>query len=112
MNKVILMGRLTKDPELRYTQTSMAVTNFTIAVRNGVDKPAWFFNIVAWNKTADFITKYFAKGNQIVVVGKLTNRDYEDKDGNKRQVTEVVTDEVYFADSRNKGGVKNASRRN
>lgn len=93
MNKVILMGRLTKDVELRHTQNEKAVASFTIAV-NRKDK-ADFINIVAWNKLAEFISNYFNKGSQMCLVGRLQTRDYE-KDGKKVFITEVIAEEVYF----------------
>lgn len=95
MNKVILTGRLTKDPELRYTATTnVPVTRLSIAVQNGSDKPALFFNIVAWKNNADYITKYFKKGNKIGIQGRLNNREYQDKDGNNKQITEVIVEEI------------------
>lgn len=103
MNKVILMGRLTRDVELRYTQsTNIPVANFTIAVNDisGKEKKTYFFNIVAWNKTGEFASKYFKKGQQVAIVGKLTNKSFEDKNGNKKEVTEIMAEEVFFADSR------------
>lgn len=93
MNKTFLLGRLTKDVELRHTQNETAVASFTIAV-NRKDK-ADFINCVAWNKQAEFISKYFNKGSQICLVGRLQTRDYE-KDGKKVFITEVVAEEVYF----------------
>lgn len=104
MNKTILMGRLTKDPETRYTQTSNTmVVNFTLAVNRRFAKEgeqeADFINIVAWNKTAEFVNKYFKKGQQVAVIGRIQTRSYEDN-GQKRFVTEVVAEEVYFADSK------------
>ena len=101
MNKVILIGRLTKDPEIRYTQTSKAVANFTIAVSRRFKKDeADFINCVAWDKTAEFISKYFSKGSMIAVVGRIQTRTWEDSEGKKRYVTEVIVDEVYFAGSK------------
>lgn len=103
MNKVILMGRLTKDPETRYTQsTNTQVTSFTLAVnrRFSKEKESDFINIVAWNKTAEFCGKYFKKGQQVGVIGRIQTRNYEDKDGKKVYVTEVIAEEVYFADSK------------
>jgi len=102
MNVIILIGRLTKDPELRYTGNNIAVTGFTLAVDrrfkqdNGPD--ADFFPIVAWQKTAEFCSKYFKKGLRVSVKGSLQNRTWEDTEGNKHYVTEVVADEVGFAD--------------
>lgn len=104
MNKVILMGRLTRDPETKYTQNTNAnMTLFTIAVNKrskNNEKSADFFNIVAWNKTGEFVSKYFKKGQQVGVIGRLSTREYEDLSGNKKQVTEVIAEEVYFADRR------------
>ncbi len=111
MNKVILMGRLTKDPELRYTSTNnTAKCNFTLAVDRRFSKPgeerqADFINIVAWRNTAEFCSKYFTKGLKVVVVGSLQNRSWDDNEGKKHYITEVVIDEAYFADSKkNEGG--------
>jgi single-strand DNA-binding protein len=106
MNKAILIGRLTRDPELKTTQTAgAALCNFTIAVdrrfqKQGEEKQADFINCVAWRTTAEFITKYFRKGSKIVVVGSIQTRKYEDKDGRMVYVTEVVVDEVEFAESK------------
>ena len=101
MNKTILMGRLTRDPEVRYTQTNnKMVVNFTLAVNRRLEEGTDFFYVVAWNKTGEFVSKYFKKGIQVSVIGRLQNRDYETKDGNKRIVTEVIAEEVYFADSK------------
>ena len=109
MNKVILMGRLTRDPEVRYTTTNNTlVCTFSIAVnrrfaRQGAEQTADFFNIVAWDKTGEFCSKYFKKGQQVGVVGRLQTRNYDDKDGKRVYVTEVVAEETYFADSRRDG---------
>jgi single-strand DNA-binding protein len=106
MNRVFLMGRLTKDPELRYTSTNnTALCNFALAVdrrfsKPGENKQTDFFNITAWKNNAEFCSKYFAKGLKIVVVGNLQNRSWDDSDGKKHSVTEVVADEFYFAESR------------
>ena len=110
MNKIILMGRLTKDPEVRYTQTSnIMVTSFTLAVNRrfvaqGQERQADFLPIVAWNKTAEFVAKYFKKGQQVAVIGRVETRNYDDKDGKKVYVTEVIAEEVYFADSKKEDG--------
>jgi len=110
MNKVILMGRLTKDPELRYTASSnIPRCAFTLAVdrrfsKQGEEKQTDFFNIVAWRSTAEFCSKYFAKGQRVVVVGSLQNRSWDDNEGKKHYVTEIIADEVYFADSRRTEG--------
>ena len=109
MNKVILMGRLTRDPEVRYTQTNNTlVCNYSLAVnrrfaRQGEERQADFFNIVAWGKTG----KYFKKGQQVGVVGRLQTRNWDDENGQKHYATEVVAEDVYFADSRRDG--ENAS---
>lgn len=106
LNKVILMGRLTADPEHKQTPSGVSVTSFSIAVeRNFEDKStgkrqADFINIVAWRQTADFICKYFSKGRMIALEGSLQARNYEDKQGNKRTAVEVVADHAYFADSK------------
>lgn len=105
MNKVILLGRLTKDPEVRYTQTTnKMVASFTLAVNRRFKQEgqpdADFINIVAWSKTAEFCSKYFKKGQQVGVIGKIQTRNYEDDKGVKHYVTEVISEEVYFADSK------------
>ena len=109
MNKVILMGRLTRDPEVRYTQTNnTVVASFSLAVnrrfvRQGEERQADFINIVAWSKTAEFVSKYFKKGQQVGVIGRLQVRNWEDEQGQKHYVTEVVAEEAYFADSKRDG---------
>ena len=106
MNKVELIGRLTKDPEVRYTQTNnTAVASFSLAVnrrfvKEGEERQADFINIVVWGKTAEFCSKYFKKGMQIALVGRIQTRNWEDDQGQKHYVTEVVAEEVYFADSK------------
>lgn len=104
MNKVILMGRLTKDPEIRYTQNNTPVCNFTLAVdrRFSKEKQADFINCQAWQKTAEFISKYFQKGLMIAVVGSIQTRTWEDNEGKKRYITEVIVDEAYFTGSKSK----------
>lgn len=99
----MLLGRLTKDPELKYTQaTNTAVCKFSIAVNRkfSKDNEADFFNIVAWEKTAEFCGKYFQKGKQVVIVGNIQNRSWDDKEGKKCYITEIVATECYFADSK------------
>ena len=102
MNKVIL-GRLTKDPETRYTQsTNTQVTSFTLAVnrrfvKQGEERQADFINCVAWNKTAEFVSKYFKKGQQVGIIGRIQTRNYDDEQGIKHYVTEIIAEEVYFA---------------
>ena len=109
MNKVILMGRLTRDPEVRYTQTNNTlVSSFSIAVnrrfnRPGEERQADFINVVAWSKLGEFCSKYFKKGQQVGVIGRLQVRNWEDEQGQKRYVTEVVAEEAYFADSKRDG---------
>ena len=109
MNKIILMGRLTRDPEVRYTQTNNTlVASFSLAVnrrfvRQGEERQADFINIVAWSKLGEFCSKYFKKGQQVGVVGRLQTRTYDDAQGQKRYVTEVVAEEAYFADSKKDG---------
>ena len=106
MNKAILMGRLTKDPETRYTQsTNTQVTSFTLAVnrrfaKEGEERQADFINIVAWSKLGEFCSKYFKKGRQVGVIGRIQTRTWEDENNVKHYVTEVVAEEVYFADSK------------
>ena len=105
INKVILLGRLVKDPEVRYTQANNnMVTSFSLAVNRRFKQEgqpdADFINIVAWGKTAEFVAKYFTKGQQVAVVGRIQTRNYDDKDGRKVYVTEVVAEEVHFADSK------------
>ena len=105
LNKVVLMGRLTKDPELRRTGSGTAVTSFSLACdrdfksQNG-DKETDFIEVVAWKNTAEFVSKYFSKGRMALVEGRLQIRDWTDKAGNKRTTAEVVADNVYFADSK------------
>ncbi len=101
MNNVVLAGRLTHEPELKTTQTGVEVTNFRIAVKqeyvkNGEEKKADFFDIVAWRQTAAFVCRYFHKGNGITLKGKLQSRTYQAKDGSNRYVVEVVADSVEF----------------
>lgn len=106
MNVVCLMGRLTADPELKHTQSQVAVTSFKVAVDRayqpkGQEKQADFINIVAWRQTAEFICRYFHKGQRIALQGSLQSRNYTDKDGNKRTAFEVVVDNAFFAESKN-----------
>ena len=104
MNKVVLMGRLTRDPEARATQSNTAVCSFSLAVNRRFKQEgqpdADFINVVAWAKTAEFVSKYFTKGQQVGVIGRIQTRNYDDKEGKKIFVTEVVAEEVYFADSK------------
>ena len=106
LNHIVLMGRLTRDPELRRTGSGVAVASFTLAVdrdfgnRENGEKETDFIDIVAWRNTAEFVSKYFAKGRMAVVTGRLQIRNWQDKDGNKRRSAEVVADNVYFGDSK------------
>lgn len=106
INKAILMGRLTRDPELRRTDSGKAVCNFTVAINNGYgeEQKADFVSCVAWNKTAEFVDKYFAKGRMIIVVGRIQTRTWEDRDGKKNYATEVVASEVSFGESKKDAG--------
>lgn len=101
-NKVILMGRLTSDPELKQSQNGTSVTSFTLAVdrRYGQDKQTDFISCVAWRQTAEFICKYFGKGTAMLVCGELQTRSWTDKEGGKRYATEVVASEVSFCESK------------
>ena len=104
MNKVILMGRLTKEPEMRQTPQGVAVCSFSLAVNRRFAKEgqqnADFLNCVAWRNTAEFIAKYFGKGSMISVVGNLQSRSWEDQNGKKQYATDVVIDEAYFTGSK------------
>lgn len=105
LNKIILMGRLVRDPELRNTATGTPVASFTIAVDRDFksqsgEKETDFIDIVAWRNTADFVSKYFSKGRVAAVEGRLQIRSWTDKEGNKRRTAEVVADNVYFGDSK------------
>lgn len=101
MNKVILMGRLTKDPEVRYiNNNNTAVCNFTLAVGRKFQKETDFIPIVAWNKLAEFCGKYFTKGMRVAIVGSIQTRIWDDNKGNKHYATEVLANEAYFADSK------------
>ena len=106
LNHIVIMGRLTRDPELRRTGSGVAVTSFTLAVdrdfsgKDGGEKEADFIDCVAWRQTGEFVSKYFTKGRMAVVSGRLQIRTWNDKDGNKRRKAEVVADNVYFGDSK------------
>lgn len=102
INKAILMGRLTRDPELRHTGSGTPVCSFSIAINNGSgdNQTTDFINCVAWNKTAEFVNKYFSKGRMIVVIGRIQTRTWEGQDGKKNYATEVVASEVAFGDSK------------
>ena len=105
INKVILMGRLTRDPELRHTNSGTPVCSFNIAVDNGYGehKQTDFISCVAWNKTAEFVSKHFSKGRMIIVIGRIATRTWEGNDGKKNYATEVVASEVNFGDSKKDG---------
>ena len=108
LNHIVLMGRLTRDPELRRTGSGVAVASFTLAVdrdyaAQGAERETDFVDIVAWRSTAEFVSKYFTKGRMAVVSGRLQIRNWQDKDGNKRRSAEVVANDVYFGDSKRDG---------
>lgn len=106
LNRIILMGRLTRDPELRHTGSGTAVASFSLAVerdfrdKTSGQKTTDFIDIVAWRQTGEFVSKYFTKGRMAVVEGRLQMRDWQDRDGNKRRSAEVVADNVYFGESK------------
>ena len=109
LNHIVIMGRLTRDPELRRTGSGVAVTSFTVAVdrdfgksENG-ERETDFIDCVAWRQTGEFVSKYFTKGRMAVVSGRLQIRNWTDKDGNKRRTAEVIADNVYFGDSKRDG---------
>ena len=102
LNSVIIQGRVTKDIELRYTQSGKAVVGFTVACDRGKDSGADFINCVAWEKCAEFISKYFTKGRMMLIDGRLAQRTYEDRDGNKRTTYEVIVNTVNFCDDKSK----------
>ena len=110
LNHITIMGRLTRDPELRRTGSGIAVASFTVAVdrdfggRDGGEKETDFIDCVAWRQTGEFVSKYFTKGSMIVVSGRLQIRGWTDKDGNKRRTAEVVADNCYFGESRRSEG--------
>ena len=105
LNRIIVMGRIGKDLELRRTQSGKAVTSFPIAVdRDGKDAGTDWFDVVAWERTAEFAAQYCAKGRKVVVDGRLQARDWTDKDGNKRRSVEIIANSVYFADSKRQEG--------
>ena len=112
LNHIVIMGRLTQEPTIRYTQSQLPVASFTVAVdrdysgRDGGEKQTDFINCTAWRSTAEFIQKYFRKGSMIVVSGRLQVRQYTDKDNNKRTAAEVVADSVYFGESKKDSGAQ------
>ena len=109
LNHIIVMGRLTRDPELRRTGSGVAVASFTVAVdrdfgnRESGEKETDFIDCVAWRQTGEFVSKYFTKGRMAVVSGRLQIRNWTDKEGNKRRTAEIVADNVYFGDSKREG---------
>jgi single-strand DNA-binding protein len=104
LNKVILGGHLTTDPELKQTPSGVCVTTFSIAVnRRGKNNEVDFINCVAWRNTAEFVCKYFKRGSAICIVGAVQTRSWSDNNGNKRYATEVVADEAHFVDSKSEG---------
>lgn len=115
LNHITLMGRLTRDPELRHTQTGTPVASFSLAVerdfssRDTGEKTTDFIDVVVWRNTAEFVSKYFVKGQLVAVSGRLQIRDWKDKDGNNRRSAEVVADNCYFAESKKSGGAQSYS---
>ncbi len=115
LNEVVLMGRLTRDPEVRKTPNDISVCSFSIACERDIaskqtnERETDYFDIVAWRSTADFVEKYFAKGRMIIVKGRLQKRNYEDKNGNKRSTVEVVADSIYFGESKKNTDSSNAA---
>ena len=109
LNHIVIMGRLTRDPELRRTGSGIAVTSFSLAVdrdfgpKDGGERETDFIDCVAWRSTGEFVSKYFTKGSMAVVSGRLQIRSWNDKEGNKRRSAEVVADNVYFGDSKRSG---------
>lgn len=109
LNRSILMGRLTADPEYRQTPNGIAVCSFSLAVNRNYNREITdFINIVVWRQTADFVNKYFRKGQLVAVEGSIQTRNYEDKNGNKRSAVEIVADQVYFAESKNSSSSNNS----
>jgi len=106
MNQIVIMGRLTRDPELRHTQSGTAVASFSLAVdrgfapKDGGERQTDFIDVVAWRNTAEFVSKYFTKGQMAAVTGRLQIRDWNDKDGNKRRSAEVIAENIYFTESK------------
>lgn len=110
LNHIVIMGRLTRDPELRYTQSQLPVTSFRVAVdrdyggRDGAERQTDFIDCVAWRNTAEFVSKYFSKGSMIVVSGRLQIREWTDKENNRRTSAEIVADNIYFGESKRRDG--------
>ncbi len=109
LNHIVIMGRLTRDPELRHTQSGVAVASFRLAVdrdyqgRDGGERQADFIDVVAWRQTGEFVSRYFTKGRMAVVSGRLQTREWTDKENNRRTAYEIVADNVYFGDSKRDG---------
>ena len=117
LNHIVVMGRLTRDPELRKTASDVSVTSFTVAVdrdfsQQDGQKETDFLDVVAWRSTAEFAAKYFAKGRMAVISGRLQIRNWEDKEGNKRRTAEILAENIYFGDSKKEddGGSASAPR--
>ena len=115
LNRIIVMGRMTRDPELRRTNSGTAVASFSLAVDRDFksqsgEKETDFIDVVAWRNTAEFVSKYFSKGRMAVVEGRLQLRDWTDRDGNKRRSAEVVVEQMYFGDSKRDEGSTQATR--
>ena len=110
LHRVIVMGRLTDNPELRHTASNIPVTTFTLAVErnfnSGDERVTDFLDVVAWRNNAEFISKYFAKGQRVCVEGSIQVRSYTDRDGNKRRAWDIVCDRAYFAEGRRDGGTR------
>lgn len=112
LNKIVIMGRLVRDPDLRRTQAGTAVAAFTLAVERDFkdaatgERTADFIDCVAWRQAGEFVSRYFSKGRMAVAEGRLQLRDWVDRDGNKRRSAEVVVEQMYFGDSRSEGGQK------
>ena len=115
LNHIIIMGRLTRDPEMRSTQSGVAVASFTLAVdrdfggKDGGEKQTDFIDCTAWRHTAEFVSKYFSKGRMAVVSGRLQIDNYTDNDGNKRKSAKVIADNIYFGDSKKDGATGSQS---
>jgi len=117
LNNVVLMGRLTADPELRHTPNDIPVTTFTLAVNRsfakaGADRATDFIDIVAWRNTAEFVSKYFNKGQLVAVEGSIQTRTYQDKEGKNRKVFEVIANNVHFAEAKRDGNYNNSNASN
>lgn len=105
MNKVILLGNVCKDPELKYTSTNKPVVTFSLAINREFGEGTDFFTLQAWNNTAEFISKYFRKGSRLAIVGRLQNRTWQDNEGKNHNVTEIIVENVDFAEKKEKENV-------